>query len=212
MDLPDRAHKMGELIATLTGLAGKGRTVVALAGPPGVGKSTLAQELCDALNAQGHASKVLPMDGFHLDDHLLEARGWHQQKGAAHTFDVLGLKHLLERIRSQDEAEIYYPVFDRSIEISRAGAGVVAANDKVIVVEGNYLLLDQPYWREMKSLFDFSVMVSAPLDTLRDRLTRRWQGLGLSGERMRQKIEENDLANARLIIEQSLSADFSIEN
>ncbi|GGA38637.1 nucleoside/nucleotide kinase family protein [Pelagibacterium lentulum] len=212
MDLPDRANDKGELVATLASMAGNGTIVVALAGPPGVGKSTLAQELCDALNVQGHASKVLPMDGFHLDDHLLEKRGWREQKGAAHTFDVLGLKHLLERIRSNTEAEIYYPVFDRKSEISRAAAGVISADDKVILVEGNYLLLDRPHWREMKSLFDLSVMVSAPLDVLRARLTRRWQGLGLSGEPMRHKIEDNDLANARLIIEQSLPADVAIEN
>jgi pantothenate kinase len=120
--------------------AGHGRYIVALAGPPGAGKSTLAA----AVVALVPGARVVPMDGFHYDDAVLEARGLRSRKGAPETFDVAGFAHLLGRLRAGGEVAI--PVFDRSMELSRAAADVVTDADRVLVVEGNWLLLDEGAW------------------------------------------------------------------
>ena len=110
---------------------GPGRFLTALAGPPGAGKSTLAAELVAAL---GTEAKAVPMDGFHYDDAVLTARGARQRKGAPDTFDVQGFLHMLRRLRVEDDVAI--PLFDRDLEISRAGADIVTAADRLLVVEG----------------------------------------------------------------------------
>ena len=97
--------------------AGAQRFVVAIAGPPGSGKSTLAQRLNVVLPED--ASAVVPMDGFHFDDVVLDSRGLRPRKGAPETFDYAGFAALLKRIRA-GEPEIAIPVFDRSMELSRA--------------------------------------------------------------------------------------------
>lgn len=120
---------------------GGGRVVAALAGAPGSGKSTVAERLCDALNArQAGLAAVLPMDGYHYDDLHLVPAGLRPRKGAPETFDVGGLFHTLKRIRARDEDFVAVPVFDRDIEIARAGARMISAQVPVIIVEGNYLL------------------------------------------------------------------------
>ena len=110
------------------------RFVVAIAGPPGSGKSTLAASLHEVLPE--NSSVVVPMDGFHFDDIILNQRGLRQRKGAPATFDYAGFEALLKRIRSV-EPDIAIPVFDRSMELSRAGAAIIGADTKFILVEGN---------------------------------------------------------------------------
>ncbi len=119
------------------------RFMVAIAGPPGSGKSTLAANLHEVL--PDNSSVVVPMDGFHFDDVVLNQRGLRQRKGAPETFDYAGFEALLKRIRAV-EPDIAIPVFDRSMELSRAGAAIIGADTKFILVEGNYLLLDEPPW------------------------------------------------------------------
>jgi len=104
--------------------------------------------------------------------------GLRPRKGAPQTFDVGGLYHTLKRLRARDEAEVAVPVFDRSIEIARAGARLIPASVGVIVVEGNWLLLDQAPWDRLRPMFDVTVMVEVPEPVLRARLQARWQGLG----------------------------------
>ncbi|MFN3616327.1 MAG: nucleoside/nucleotide kinase family protein, partial [Rubrimonas sp.] len=112
-----------DFVARLQALAARpGRHVAALAGPPGAGKSTLAEMAVERLGA---ACAILPMDGFHYDDSLLNARGWRPRKGAPHTFDVGGLAATLARLRAGDEDAVAVPVFDRAIEIARAGARLI---------------------------------------------------------------------------------------
>ena len=187
-----------------------GRILVAIAGPPGVGKSTFTDALRDRLNAQRPGRcEVLPMDGFHYDDLVLEARGDRPRKGAPHTFDVEGLHHMLRRLR-EAAGDVAVPVFDRSIEIARAGARIIGPSAGVILVEGNYLLLDDPRWAPLRDLFDLTVMLEAPFSTIEERLHERWRGL--DGQALRQKLEDNDLPNARLVLERSVAADFIVEN
>ena len=193
--------------------SGSARTILAMAGPPGSGKSTLADRLAGLLNERvpGFAD-VLPMDGYHYDDVYLVPAGLRPRKGAPHTFDVGGLFHTLKRLRAADEAEVAVPVFDRKIEIARAGARLIPASVPVIIVEGNWLLLDRTPWGRLRPTFDITVLVEVPEDVLRSRLRVRWEGLGLTEAEIIAKLEENDLPNGRLVRDASISPDFVIAN
>ena len=190
-----------------------GRIILAIAGAPGSGKSTLAEGLVNLLNADlpGSAA-VLPMDGYHYDDLYLVPAGLRPRKGAPQTFDVGGLFHTLARLRARDEAAVAVPVFDRSIEIARAGARLIPAEVPVIVVEGNWLLLDKAPWPRLRPMFDLTVMVDVPEPVLRQRLTARWQGLGLTAAEVQSKLDENDLPNGRLVRDASARADYHLTN
>lgn len=192
---------------------GADRVILAIAGPPGSGKSTLAEGLAAKLNdRQQGLAEVLPMDGYHYDDLYLVPAGLRPRKGAPHTFDVGGLYHTLGRLRARDEAEVAVPVFDRSIEIARAGARLIPASVPVIVVEGNWLLLDQSPWDRLRPLFDITVRVDVPESVLRTRLRARWEGLGLIEPEIVAKLEENDLPNGRLVRDGSILPDFLLMN
>jgi pantothenate kinase len=184
------------------------RRIVAIAGAPGSGKSTAAAALVDALNATAPGRAALfPMDGYHYDDAVLIARGRRPWKGAPDTFDVGGLRATLARLAAHDEAEVAVPVFDRAIEIARAGGAIIAQAVQVIVAEGNYLLLDQEPWRGLHRYFDLTVMVDVEEDELRRRLTARWQHFGLSADEIAHKLDGNDLPNGRFVRAQSVAAD-----
>ena len=192
---------------------GTRRRLVAIAGAPGSGKSTFAQALARTLNAASPGmAAVLGMDGFHLDDGVLIARGHHARKGAPHTFDVAGLDALLGRLCADDGSDVAIPVFDRELEIARAGAAILESSVRLVVVEGNYLLLDAPDWRALQRHFDLTIRLDVPHDVLVDRLTRRWQGYGLDPDEVRTKLEGNDLPNARLVGEHSVDCDVTVLN
>ncbi len=200
-----------ELVAELRKRGAAGRHVTAIAGAPGSGKSTLAEALVDMLNAEEpDSAAVFPMDGYHFDDAILNARGWRPRKGAPHTFDVAGFSRMLDRLRENAEPEIAVPVFDRSIEIARNAARFIPRGVRHLVVEGNYLLLDKPGWRDLSERFDTTVLLEVPLEELRRRLAERWSDL--KGEALRQKMEENDLPNAELVTTESRAAEFVIRN
>lgn len=189
------------------------RLLVGLAGPPGAGKSTCAEKLNDLLNATGKVrSSVFQMDGFHYDDGLLNARGLRARKGAPETFDVAGFRHMLDRLRRNDEPEIAVPIFDRSLEISRAAARMIPRDINVLLVEGNYVLLDQVPWSSLRPLFDVTVNISVPEEVLRQRLCARWEGLGIPAAESRAKVEANDLPNGLLVLAKSLDSEFILRN
>lgn len=193
--------------------AGGGRVIAAIAGAPGSGKSTLADKLVGKLNGrQPGLAAVLPMDGYHYDDLYLVPAGLRPRKGAPHTFDVGGLFHTLQRLRARDEDEVAVPVFDRKIEIARAGARLIPRDVPVIVVEGNWLLLDQAPWDRLRPLFDATMMVEVPEHVLRARLRGRWERLGLTEDEIVAKLEENDLPNGRLVRDGSVPADWRLKN
>lgn len=198
----------------LEAMAAEGKRVIAaIAGAPGSGKSTLAEKLVGKLNGrQAGLAAVLPMDGYHYDDLYLVPAGLRPRKGAPMTFDVGGLFHTLKRLRDRDEAEVAVPVFDRKIEIARAGARVIQKDVPVIVVEGNWLLLNQAPWDRLRPMFDVMVMVEVPEHVLRARLRGRWERLGLSEAEIIEKLEENDLPNGRWVRDGSVAADHVIRN
>ena len=188
------------------------RTIVAIAGPPGSGKSTIAASIVDELNSgESGSAAVLGMDGFHYDDRVLNARGLRARKGAPETFDVAGLEHLLSRLRQNSEAEIAVPVFDRAIEISRAGALIIPRSTRFVIVEGNYLLLKPLPWANLFRYYDMTVCLQVDDDVLRERLQARWRLLGLDHDQVQTKVFQNDLPNALLVRSQSQSPDFLIQ-
>ena len=184
------------------------RRIVAIAGAPGSGKSTTADKIVRAVNrARPGAAALLPMDGYHFDDAVLREMKRLPWKGAPDTFDVGGLRATLERLRRNDEEYVAVPVFDRSIEIARAGGRLIPQAADIIVCEGNYLLLDRAPWSGLRPFFDLKVLIDVSERVLRTRLTRRWVGFGLDEDGIRHKLEENDLPNGRAVMQESRGAD-----
>ena len=189
------------------------RAIVAIAGPPGGGKSTIAARIVDELNAvEPGSAAVLGMDGFHFDDVVLVERGLRARKGAPETFDVGGLEHLLGRLRENSEPEIAVPVFDRAIEIARAGALIIPRSTRFVVVEGNYLLLNQAPWANLLRYYDMTAFLHVDASILRERLETRWRLLGFDDDEIQAKVVQNDLPNALLVRSQSQNADFLIHS
>jgi len=178
-------------------LAPGGRRLLGLVGAPGAGKSTLAQALLEAFPG---LSQVVPMDGYHLANAELARLGRRGRKGAPDTFDAAGYAALLQRLRAQRDDEIVYaPEFRREIEEPIAGAIPVLAATRLVITEGNYLLLDQGAWAGVAALLDECWYVEVD-DALRiERLSRRHVQFGRTPEQAREWVAFTDEPNARLI-------------
>ena len=200
--------EIATLAATLFRRAGKAkRFIVAIAGPPGAGKSMIVEQLC-ALMPEGTAS-VVPMDGFHYDDGVLREMGLSHRKGAPETFDFGGYEALLKRLRAAD-TDVAIPIFDRSMELSRAAAAIVRGDVKFIFTEGNYLLLDEEPWSRLAPLFDFTIFLDVPREELERRLIERWREHGRSTDEGRGWVDSNDLPNADRVLARRRQADLVV--
>jgi pantothenate kinase len=187
------------------------RRIIAIAGAPASGKSTIADRLEQRLNESSPGSTaLLPMDGFHYDDEVLIPRGWRPRKGAPHTFDVGGYASALRRLKANDEPSVAVPRFDRTIEIARAGAIIIEPSIRLIISEGNWLLLDDEPWPSLRPFFDRTAMVVADMETLEARNRQRWVDFGHDDEFVRTKLEDNDMPNARHVYERSTEPDWII--
>ncbi|MGY5801468.1 nucleoside triphosphate hydrolase [Rhizobium hainanense] len=186
------------------------RFLVAIAGPPGAGKSTLADNVAKALKARSESAEVLPMDGFHMDNAVLIEKGLLKRKGVPDSFDVRAFLDIVRAVRAADQ-EVLVPVFDRSREIAIASARIVSADHRFIVIEGNYLLFSQGKWAELEGMFDYSIMLAPPMEVLEERLWARWRGYDLDEEAASAKVYGNDLPNGRLILENRRRADVTID-
>lgn len=184
------------------------RYLVAITGAPGCGKSTLSSELARRLNAQGRKTTVVPMDGFHLDNAILDSRGLRPRKGAPETFDAPGFLRLVAALKSGEE--VFAPSFDRARDLAIAGSVAVPAAAKVIIVEGNYLMFNEAPWAKLAELWDVSARVNVPMPELRARLIHRWLSLNYSSAVATRRAEGNDIPNAQRVIDRALPCDFNL--
>ena len=187
--------------------AGGRRTLIGLAGPPAAGKSTLADALAARVGAE---AIVLPMDGFHLDNAILDERGLRARKGAPATFDVAGFASVLSRVRA-DRGEVIVPTFDRRLDLARAGARAIESKHRLVVVEGNYLLLNAAPWSAIAKLFDATIFLRVPEPVVEERILARWRRYGLDDRAARLRALENDVPNASLVLRNSQRADLTVD-
>ena len=187
------------------------RVVLGLAGGPGVGKSTLAVEIVKNLNGAGPGfAAFVPMDGFHMRHAKLETLGTVRDKGAPHTFEGAEFAEFLGRLKSADCA-VSGPGYSRKIEDVVDDAFTVPPEVKIMVTEGNYLLLDSAPWDAVKSLLDLAVFIDVPRETVRNRLMNRHAEEGLfSVERNREHVNRVDLPNYDLVTLSRTRADLVI--
>ena len=188
----------------------KNRYFIALSGPPASGKSTISEKLVNDLTLKGHNSSILQMDGFHYDDQILKQKSLLLKKGAPETFDVMGFLNFLFRL--QNENEVAIPIFDRSLELSRSSAVIISKETRVVIVEGNYILLKTHPWRELHKFFNSTIMINTKHEILEKRLIERWRSFNIPEEEIKQKVFENDLPNGVNVYKNSILADFNLQN
>jgi len=188
-----------ELIAAVE--ASSKRFLLGITGPPGAGKSTLAGALTEAAEERRGAgvAVVAPLDGFHLSNETLDLRGLRAVKGAPQTFDAAAFVGSLRRLRAEPAATVLWPDFDRTAEATVPDAIPIGPEARMVITDGNYLLLDQPWWREVRQLLDQVWYVDAPREILRQRLIERQIAGGRPEERAVRHVCETDLPNAALV-------------
>ncbi|WP_223422258.1 division plane positioning ATPase MipZ [Tateyamaria pelophila] len=187
---------------------GPHRRLIAVAGAPGSGKSTTAKHIADALAAHGLKVAVVPMDGFHLDNRLLDVDGSRARKGAPHTFDAEGLIRLVTALQSNDA--VVYPLFDRSRDIAIAGAGRVDADVDTVLIEGNYLLLNTAPWNRLAACWALTISLATPREVLHARLVQRWLDHGMTRVDAEARALGNDMKNAEFITANENAADIRL--
>ncbi len=185
--------------------ATQARCLIAIAGPPGSGKSTVSGLARDELEARGTPTGLLWMDGFHYDNAILSQRDLLNRKGAPETFDVAGFRAILTRLLTEDEVAI--PEFDRPLDKAFAARSIISAEQRIVLVEGNYLLLNEPEWIDLQKLWTLAIFLDVPHETLEARLVDRWVSLGLSHKAANDRAQSNDIPNANRIVENSSRGD-----
>ena len=188
-----------------TQASGADRYLLGIAGPPGSGKSTLAAELGRSLDAT-----VVPMDGFHLPNAELDRRGVRNVKGAPATFDAVGFVAAMAALRRAAD-EVLLPTFDRGADEPVPGMIRVAGTERIVIVEGNYLLLDRPPWVELRDVFDAIAYVDLDHATRLHRLIARHVEFGRSLADATAFVHESDEANTALVEASRADADVFVD-
>ncbi|WP_053848134.1 nucleoside/nucleotide kinase family protein [Streptomyces sp. NRRL B-24085] len=191
-----------DLLTRARSLAEPGRrAVLGIAGSPGAGKTTLAEHLVRALNGPGEPWVAhVPMDGFHLADVELERLGLRDRKGAPETFDAAGYAALLRRLREETAGDVVYaPGFERVLEQPVAGAIPVPPTARLVVTEGNYLLLGTGAWARVRPALDEVWFCALDEDERVRRLVARHEEFGKTHEEAVAWVRRSDQANAALV-------------
>jgi pantothenate kinase len=200
LDASDAAYEQGR------------RYILGVAGIAGSGKSTLAARLVDACNKKRdiHPAVFIPMDGFHFPNHTLERQNWTQRKGAPFTYDANAYLALLERYRSAEEVGDY-PVYDRHVHEPVPSKTPVTAQTRLLITEGQYLLLDQYPWSRLTDILDAGWWLDTPTGTARRWVINRHIQTGRTPERARQKYIENDAINTQLVLKNRRKPDLIVQ-
>jgi pantothenate kinase len=196
-----------EAVERARGLLGRRRTLLGITGPPGAGKSTLAAAVVGALGAQ---AAVVPMDGFHLADRSLEALGLLGFKGRVDTFDAWGYLELLTRLRRETARGVYAPGFERELEQPIAASILVPPETRLVVTEGNYLLLDDAPWPRIAVELDEIWYCELDPSVRRDRLVARHIRFGKPAAAATAWVDTVDEPNARLVMGRRSKADMIV--
>lgn len=198
---------------------GGGRRIIGVVGSPGSGKTTLVEAVLEALAAAGDSGSDgwlahVPMDGFHLADVELTRLGRLDRKGAPDTFDAAGYAALLRRLHTVHGSgeTVYAPAFDRDIEQPLAGSIPVLPQCELVLTEGNYLLLDDGAWREVRAQLDEVWFLDADDDVRRSRLVDRHVRFGKTPSHAEAWVAEVDEPNATLISETRDRADLLVSS
>ncbi|KAL5206881.1 hypothetical protein ABZP36_035090 [Zizania latifolia] len=202
--------------------------IVGIAGPPGAGKSTVASEVAQRVNirwSQKHENgsslisteeiaTMLPMDGFHLYRSQLDAmedpKEAHARRGAPWTFNPSRFLKCLQTLR--EEGLVYAPSFDHGVGDPVENDIFVKPQHKIVIVEGNYLFLEEDGWREIRALFDEKWFIDIDIDVSMQRVLKRHVATGKEPDVAAWRISYNDRPNAELIIKSKKAADLVIRS
>ena len=191
----------------MTSMSGQ-RKIVGLIGKPGAGKSTLSAQLIEQL---GDQAAILNMDGYHFSNLALRELGRADRKGAPDTFDALGFTEILKRVKHEVDQNIYFPVFDRSIEESIAAQGVITPEIKLVITEGNYLLHNDNNWGGVKKFLDESWFIEVDDQIRIERLVNRHHKFGKSKADAHSWATGSDENNAQVVARTRELADVIIK-
>jgi len=194
MDSPEITQAMAAIRARL--VPGT-RTVLGLAGAPGSGKSTFAEWIRQQFEP-GQAV-VVPMDGFHLGNAIIDGTPLRQRKGAIDTFDAGGYLSLLRRLVRRDEPVVYAPEFRRTLDEPVAASIAIPADVPLVITEGNYLLVEQEPWKDIRAQLDEVWFVDTPPGLRLARLVERHISFGMERAAAEAWATGPDEANAVLI-------------
>lgn len=193
-DSPDIRQAVADLRLRL---ADGSRLLLGVAGAPGAGKSTFSASLADFFGPG--AALVVPMDGFHLGNAVIDGTPLRQRKGAPDTFDVDGYVSALQRLHHEPERTLFVPGFERDLEQPIAAAIALPPTARFVVTEGNYLLLDDPAWTPVTELIDEAWFCALDDTSRRERLIDRHVTAGRDRGYATTWVDRSDESNARLV-------------